>query len=83
MVRFLIAAYGLGIRKACMLAGICRNSFKYKSQAKDRTVLAIRLRDLAAARPKYGYRRLHVLVRREGHVANHKLVHRIYVAQGP
>ena len=56
MVRFLIVAYGLGIRKSCMLVGICTNSYKYKSQAKDRTVLAIRLRELAAAGPKYGYR---------------------------
>jgi putative transposase len=82
MVRFLIAAYGLGIRKACKLIGLCRNSYKYKSRATDRTLLSMRLRDLAAARPRYGYRRLHVLLRREGHAVNHKLVHRLYVAQG-
>jgi putative transposase len=40
----------------------------------------MRLRDLALARPRYGYRRLHVLLRREGWRVNHKRVHRLYRA---
>jgi putative transposase len=42
----------------------------------------MRLRDLAAARVRYGYRRLHVLLRREGWPVNHKRVHRLYAEEG-
>ena len=38
----------------------------------------MRLKDLAAVRVRYGYRRLHVLLRREGWAVNHKRVHRLY-----
>ncbi len=40
------------------------------------------MRDLAAARVRYGYRRLHVLLRREGWPVNHKRVYRLYRAEG-
>jgi len=42
----------------------------------------VRLRDLAAARVRYGYRRLHVLLRREGWAVNHKRVYRLYREEG-
>jgi putative transposase len=42
----------------------------------------MRLRDLAAARVRYGYRRLHVLLRREGWRVNHKRVYRLYRLEG-
>jgi len=44
--------------------------------------LRTRLRELAAERPRFGYRRLHVLLRREGHRVNHKRIHRLYRAEG-
>jgi putative transposase len=44
--------------------------------------LRIRLRDLAAVRVRYGYRRLHVLLRREGYRVNLKLVYRLYCEEG-
>lgn len=50
--------------------------------AKDQTALKVRIRDLAAARVRYGYRRLHVLLRREGGKVNHKRVYRLYRLQG-
>jgi putative transposase len=40
------------------------------------------LRDLAASRVKYGYRRLHVLLRREGWKVNHKKIYRLYKLEG-
>jgi putative transposase len=43
---------------------------------------ALRLRDLAAARPLFGYRRLNILLRREGWTMNHKKVHRVYREEG-
>ena len=54
----------------------------YQSCKRDRGELRVRLRDLAAVRVRYGYRRLHVLLRREGWKANHKLVYRIYKEEG-
>jgi putative transposase len=48
----------------------------------DNTYLLARLQFHAAARPRYGYRRLHLLVEREGMHANHKRVHRVYRAGG-
>ena len=44
--------------------------------------LRLRLRDLAATRVRYGYRRLHVLLRREGWRVNHKRVYRLYREEG-
>ncbi len=42
----------------------------------------MRLRELAASRPRFGYRRLHMLLRREGWKINHKLVYRLYSEEG-
>jgi putative transposase len=42
----------------------------------------MRLRELAQARPRFGYLRLHVMLRREGWVVNRKRVHRIYREEG-
>ncbi len=50
--------------------------------ADDQAALRLRLRDLAAARVRYGYRRLHVLLRREGWPVNHKRVYRLYRLEG-
>ncbi len=69
-------------RRACRLAGVARSSYRYRSQAADQTALRLRLRDLAATRVRYGYRRLHVLLRREGWRVNHKRVYRLYREEG-
>ena len=42
----------------------------------------MRLKELAAARVRYGYRRLHILLRREGWAANHKRTYRLYRDDG-
>jgi putative transposase len=47
-----------------------------------RTELRERLRTLATERPRWGYKRLHVLLRREGYRVNHKLVFRLYREEG-
>jgi putative transposase len=54
----------------------------YRSRAKDQSALRIRLRDLAQVRVRYGYRRLHILLRREGWKVNHKRVYRLYRQEG-
>ena len=50
--------------------------------AEPQTALRVRLRDLAEARVQYGYRRLHVLLRREGWLINVKRVYRLYCEEG-
>lgn len=73
--------YAVSNRRACGLIGMNRTTWWYRSQAKDQTPLRHRIRELAAARPRFGYRRIHVLLRREGWSVNHKRVYRLYTAE--
>jgi putative transposase len=59
-----------------------RSFFRYRSVARDQTALRMRLRDLAATRVRYGYRRLHILIQREAWRVNHKRVYRWYRLEG-
>src|SRR5262249_39821908 len=52
------------------------------SAARSADGLRIRIKDLAAVRVRYGYRRLHVLLRREGWAVNHKRIYRLYNEEG-
>lgn len=79
---YLIAGYRIAKRRACQLAGLNRATYYYESRAKDQTALKMRLKDLASSRVRYGYRRLHVLLQREGWQINHKRVYRIYRQEG-
>jgi putative transposase len=62
--------------------GISRSSYRYRGRGRDDGPLKDRLLELAAERRRFGYRRLHVLLRREGWPVNHKRVHRIYREAG-
>lgn len=59
-----------------------RATWRYKSRAPDRRPLQHRIHELAGARPRFGYRRIQVLLRREGWRVNHKLVYRLYRQDG-
>ena len=59
-----------------------RSTCRYESVADEQAALRIRLRDLAQARVSYGYRRLHIMLLREGWKVNHKRVYRIYRQEG-
>lgn len=83
MVQRVQAHYGLSERRACRLVGIGRSTLRYRSRPRpEEEPLKRRLRELAAARPRFGYRRLHVLLRREGVIINHKRVERLYREKG-
>ena len=70
---------GLSRRRACRLVGISRSVVEREpKRARDHTRLRERLRALAGERRRFGYRRLHELLRREGWKANHKLIERLY-----
>lgn len=66
MVTHLRLAYRVSERRACTSTGFARASQRYRSVADPQEELRLRLKELAASRVRYGYRRLHVLLRREG-----------------
>lgn len=82
LVRYLRVGFKVSERRACRVIPIARASQRYQSQAKDQSALKLRLRDLAQSRIRYGYRRLHVLLQREGWHVNHKRVYRLYRLEG-
>ena len=55
----------LSERRACGLVGIARGSVRYERRQRDDRALRALMKELAAKRPRFGYRRLHVLLRRE------------------
>ena len=65
-------------RQACRVIGVDRSSVRYRASKPDDGVLRARLKALAQERRRFGYRRLHVLLRREGHAVNKKRVQRLY-----
>jgi putative transposase len=81
-VTFIRERFSVSQRKACAIASLARSTFAYRRLHERGEAVLGRLRELAAERPRYGYRRLHVLLRREGHQVNHKRVHRLYRAEG-
>lgn len=74
--------HGLGVTRACGLFGISRSLYRYESRRPDDQALRDWLCELAAAKRRYGYRRLHVLVKREGWAVNHKRLFRVYQQAG-
>jgi len=65
-------------RYACRLVCLARSTHWYESTKDEQAALWMRLKELAAVRVRYGYRRLHVLLRREGWQVNAKRVDRLY-----
>ena len=69
-------------RKACELAHIARSSYRYRPDKEKDHKLKEQLRKLAEDQPRYGYRRLGVLLDRQGETVNHKRLFRVYRAAG-
>jgi putative transposase len=82
VVRHLQSAYQISERRACSTTNFRRSSQRYRSRRDPQAELRLRLRDLAASRVRYGYRRLHILLRREGWPVNAKRVYRLYAEEG-
>ena len=70
--------HGLSQRRACSLVQADRSSVRYRSLRPDDPALRKRLRDLACERRRFGYRRLQLLLEREGIRMNHKKFRRLY-----
>jgi putative transposase len=69
-------------RRASGLMVVNRSSVRYRSQRDPQEALRRRLRELAASRVRYGYRRLAVLLQREGWPINAKRIYRLYCEEG-
>ena len=81
-VAHLQASLGMSERRACRVVGADRKSVRYRSTRPDDGDLRERLRALAAERRRFGYRRLHILLRRDGVLVNRKKTQRLYTEEG-
>ncbi len=81
-VTHLMVTHQFGVTRSCGLIGISRSLYRYESKRPDDTPLKERLAELAGQKRRYGYRRLHVLLRREGWLLNWKRTYRVYREAG-
>lgn len=70
--------WGVSIRRACGAIRFDTSTYHYKSRRTDQAAVERRIKEIAETRVRYGYRRVHVLLRREGWVINMKKTRRIY-----
>ena len=72
----------MSVRKAIELGQFSHGGWYAKSQARDQSALRLRIHEIAHARPRFGYQRIHVMLRREGWNVNRKRVYRWYRFEG-
>ena len=81
-VAYLAQTYEISERRACRLIKADRKTVRYRSRRPRDEALRLRLKELAAEQRRFGYRRLHVLLRVEGHAVNRKKTQRLYREEG-
>ncbi len=81
-VAHLQAELGLSERRACSIVSADRTMVRYRSRRPPDAELRVRLRELANERRRFGYRRLFVLLRREGEPSGINRIHRLYREEG-
>jgi putative transposase len=81
-VGFLVSELGLSERWSCRIVGLTRSVQQYRPKPRDDEAVIDRMKILASENRRYGYLRLHAMLRREGLVANRKRTWRLYVEQG-
>ena len=74
--------FGCTQRQALRTVTMSASTFLYRSVRKDESALKLRIKEITDSRVHYGYRRVHVLLRREGYVDNVKRAYRLYREQG-
>src|ERR1700758_232099 len=77
-VAHLEEAFGRRERRACKAIGSCRMTVRYESIRSDDRDVRERMKAIAHERRRFGYRRVHILLKREGYVVNHKKLFRLY-----
>ena len=78
----LIGRYRASLTRTCALFKMSRSLYGYRTVARDSSALTMRIKEIAITRVHYGYRRVHVMLRREGWQDNHKRVYRLYREEG-
>jgi putative transposase len=78
VVQYLQTTHDLSERRACRLMDCPRNTARAQATRPNAATIQARLCELAQQRPRFGYRRLGVLLRQDGLVVNHKRVYRLY-----
>jgi len=81
-VGFLMSEKGLSERRSCRIVGLSRSVHQYQLTDRGDALVLKRLRVLASENRRYGYLRLHALLKREGLVVNHKRTYRLYTREG-
>jgi len=66
VVEYLSVSYRISERRACRVTRLHRGTYRYSSQKNPWTVLRMKIREIAQARVRYGYRKIRVLLNREG-----------------
>jgi putative transposase len=70
--------WGVSIRRACAVCLLDTSTYHYRSRRPEQAALERRIKEIAATRVRYGYRRVHVLLRREGWSLGQNKTRRIY-----
>ena len=82
VVGYLCGVYRVSQRRACRVARLAAATNRYQSRRDPRKALRLRLREIAPVRVRYGYRKIRVLLNREGWQVGKKLVYRLYHEEG-
>jgi putative transposase len=82
VVVYVTAYHGYSERRACRLIRQARSTQRKSSVRDPRTAIRLRMHEIAQTRVRYGYRRVHVLLRREGWSVGRNLVYRLYREEG-
>jgi putative transposase len=77
-VQHVIGCFGLSQRRASLLIGLSRNTLRYEPGPDKDEQLRARMKEIAEQRRRFGCRRLHIMLKREGLVRNHKRTERLY-----
>jgi putative transposase len=82
VVSYLGTAYPISERRACRTVRCARATYRYRSHRDPRTALRQRIHEIARTRVRYGYRKIRVLLNREGWAVGKHLVYRLYREEG-
>lgn len=74
--------YPISVNRSCTLIHLQKSVYYYQSKGRGDELLRMRMKELAAIRVRYGFWRLHILLRREGFTDNHKRMYRVYKEEG-
>ena len=74
----LLQAQEVSQRRSCRLLFLARSTYQYRSQREPDAEFETQVKELAFAHPRYGYRRIHALLKRQGRSVNRKRVARVW-----